>query len=225
MQAWGNGRGGIDAEWERFHDAWKESYLQNGYYNQGPRLRARWGNGGTDMAGTAATVPAMAAERHGPGIRRPGNGGHGMADMAAVAEHGGHGHGNGTATTAATHGHDNGRAAITATRMSADARLPDSLARRRAVPILVCDVALDQPAVAVADPLQRQLVVGAAFHAVSLDRGDDDAAALHGGRVRSSPSSTSIFGVPMMFARSIFTSGISVSTSLRILRVRRVGAR
>jgi hypothetical protein len=34
VQAWGNGRGGIDAEWERFHDAWKESYLQNGYYNQ-----------------------------------------------------------------------------------------------------------------------------------------------------------------------------------------------
>lgn len=32
VQAWGNGRGGIDAEWERFHDAWKESYLQGGYY-------------------------------------------------------------------------------------------------------------------------------------------------------------------------------------------------
>jgi hypothetical protein len=36
VQAWGNGRGGIDAEWERFHDAWKESYLSGGYYNQGP---------------------------------------------------------------------------------------------------------------------------------------------------------------------------------------------
>ncbi len=36
VQAWGNGRGGIDAEWERFHDAWKESYLQGGYYNQSP---------------------------------------------------------------------------------------------------------------------------------------------------------------------------------------------
>jgi hypothetical protein len=35
VQAWGNGRGGIDAEWERFHDAWKESYLSGGYYNQG----------------------------------------------------------------------------------------------------------------------------------------------------------------------------------------------
>jgi hypothetical protein len=35
VQAWGNGRGGIDAEWERFHDAWKESYLSGGFYNQG----------------------------------------------------------------------------------------------------------------------------------------------------------------------------------------------
>jgi hypothetical protein len=34
VQAWGNGRGGIDAEWERFHNAWKESYLQGGFYNQ-----------------------------------------------------------------------------------------------------------------------------------------------------------------------------------------------
>jgi hypothetical protein len=36
VQSWGNGRGGMDAEWERFHDAWKESYLQGGYYNYGP---------------------------------------------------------------------------------------------------------------------------------------------------------------------------------------------
>lgn len=34
VQAWGNGRGGMDAEWERFHDAWKESILAGGYYNQ-----------------------------------------------------------------------------------------------------------------------------------------------------------------------------------------------
>jgi hypothetical protein len=36
VQAWGNGRGGMDAEWERYHDAWKESILQGGYYNAGP---------------------------------------------------------------------------------------------------------------------------------------------------------------------------------------------
>jgi hypothetical protein len=34
VQSWGNGRGGIDAEWERFHNAWKESYLQGTFYNQ-----------------------------------------------------------------------------------------------------------------------------------------------------------------------------------------------
>jgi hypothetical protein len=42
VQAWGNGRGGIDAEWERFHDAWKESYLSGGSYNQGPGFNP-WG--------------------------------------------------------------------------------------------------------------------------------------------------------------------------------------
>jgi hypothetical protein len=45
VQAWGNGRGGIDAEWERFHNAWKESYLQNGYYNQSPSWNGPWNNG------------------------------------------------------------------------------------------------------------------------------------------------------------------------------------
>lgn len=34
VQNWGNGRGGLDAEWERFHDAWKESYLTGGSFNQ-----------------------------------------------------------------------------------------------------------------------------------------------------------------------------------------------
>ncbi len=42
VQAWGNGRGGIDAEWERFHDAWKESYLQGGFYNQTPSWGGPW---------------------------------------------------------------------------------------------------------------------------------------------------------------------------------------
>lgn len=33
VQNWANGRGGLDAEWERFHDAWQESYLTGSYYN------------------------------------------------------------------------------------------------------------------------------------------------------------------------------------------------
>jgi hypothetical protein len=45
IQAWGNGRGGIDAEWERFHDAWKESILSGGYFNQGPAY-GPWGHPG-----------------------------------------------------------------------------------------------------------------------------------------------------------------------------------
>jgi hypothetical protein len=34
VQNIGNGRGGLDAEWERFHDAWKESSLTGGSFNQ-----------------------------------------------------------------------------------------------------------------------------------------------------------------------------------------------
>ena len=34
VQNVGNGHGGLDAEWERFHDAWKESELTGGFYNQ-----------------------------------------------------------------------------------------------------------------------------------------------------------------------------------------------
>jgi hypothetical protein len=33
VQSWGNGRGGIDAEWERFHNAWQNSYLSGSGYN------------------------------------------------------------------------------------------------------------------------------------------------------------------------------------------------
>lgn len=56
VQAWGNGRGGIDAEWERFHSAWKESYLQGSYFNQGPGFGNgfpnQWnGNGGWNGGG------------------------------------------------------------------------------------------------------------------------------------------------------------------------------
>ena len=36
VQAWGNGLGGIDAEWERFHEAWKESILSSGSYYFSP---------------------------------------------------------------------------------------------------------------------------------------------------------------------------------------------
>ena len=38
VSSYGNGRGGLDAEWERFHDAWLQSYTAGGntYYQQAP---------------------------------------------------------------------------------------------------------------------------------------------------------------------------------------------
>lgn len=32
VSSYGNGRGGLDAEWERFHEAWLQSYTAGGYY-------------------------------------------------------------------------------------------------------------------------------------------------------------------------------------------------
>jgi len=53
VQSWANGRGGLDAEWERFHDAWKESYLTGSYfytpgndYGRYPRRGYGYGYGG-----------------------------------------------------------------------------------------------------------------------------------------------------------------------------------
>jgi hypothetical protein len=68
VQQWGNGRGGIDAEWERFHNAWKESYLQNGFYNQGPGF----GNGFQGQFGFNGFGPGFGFGNGFPGI---GNGG------------------------------------------------------------------------------------------------------------------------------------------------------
>ncbi len=70
VQAWGNGRGGLDAEWERFHDAWKESYLQGGFINQGPANGngwSGWGTGGPGGWGPGNWGP-------GPGYWGPGQG-------------------------------------------------------------------------------------------------------------------------------------------------------
>jgi hypothetical protein len=43
VQNWGNGRGGLDAEWQNFHDMWKESFLTGGSFNQ---QNPGWGNQG-----------------------------------------------------------------------------------------------------------------------------------------------------------------------------------
>ena len=70
VQAWGNGRGGIDAEWERFHDAWKESILSGGYYNQGPGYYPAGGYGG-GFGGPGYGFPGYGS----PGYGGPWHGG------------------------------------------------------------------------------------------------------------------------------------------------------
>jgi hypothetical protein len=91
VQAWGNGRGGIDAEWERFHDAWKESYLQGGYYNQSPGYGG-WNNYGPWQGGG----PGYGYGHGYPGYGFPGNGhgggwGHGGGHGGGGHNGGGHG--------------------------------------------------------------------------------------------------------------------------------------
>ena len=44
VQAWGNGGGGIDAEWQMFNDVWKESILSGSFYN-GEQAAGPWGGG------------------------------------------------------------------------------------------------------------------------------------------------------------------------------------
>jgi hypothetical protein len=84
VQAWGNGRGGVDAEWERFHDAWKESYLTGGFYNQGQGF-SPWAPGWGGLPGFG--FPGFGVN---PGFGFPGwngfpqhggwHGGHGQHD-------------------------------------------------------------------------------------------------------------------------------------------------
>ena len=49
VQNWANGRGGLDAEWERVNDAWQQAYLTGGSFTtqNGSFGRGRgWGKGG-----------------------------------------------------------------------------------------------------------------------------------------------------------------------------------
>jgi hypothetical protein len=43
VQGWGNGGGGIDAEWQMFNDVWKESILSGSFYN-GEQAAGPWGD-------------------------------------------------------------------------------------------------------------------------------------------------------------------------------------
>jgi hypothetical protein len=97
VQSWGNGRGGIDAEWERFHNAWKESYLQGGFYNQqgpgyGNGYPGQFGNGGFGGPGYGGYGYGY------PSYGFPGNGFPGIGNSGPSGNQGAGWHGNG-------HGH------------------------------------------------------------------------------------------------------------------------
>jgi hypothetical protein len=77
VQAWGNGRGGIDAEWERFHSAWRESYLQNGFYNQSPAWGGPWNHSGNWGHGRPWNSGGPGYGHPGGGWNGGGGGGHG----------------------------------------------------------------------------------------------------------------------------------------------------
>jgi hypothetical protein len=128
VQNWGNGRGGLDAEWERFHDAWKESELTGGFYNQSPVFQhpgfgggfPNWGFGGGFPNGGHAfpnngfggPMPGHGFP-HGQGFPKsngmPSHGGPWGANGPHSGNHGGGHHGNGPngGNHDGQHGHDN----------------------------------------------------------------------------------------------------------------------
>ena len=57
VQSFGNGRGGLDAEWERFHDAWRGSTVGGGAYG-GAYGFGGFGAGGYGYPGYAGGYPA-----------------------------------------------------------------------------------------------------------------------------------------------------------------------
>ena len=82
VQNWGNGRGGLDAEWQNFHDMWKESFLTGGSFNQqnpgwgNQGWNGGWNNGGNSgiMVRGTMEIGTMAVEQRWLEWTRPGPG-------------------------------------------------------------------------------------------------------------------------------------------------------
>lgn len=73
VQNFANGRGGLDAEWERFHDAWRQSYLSGSFYNQNG---AGFGPYGPGFGGPGFGQPGFGYPPYGhPGYGYPPHGG------------------------------------------------------------------------------------------------------------------------------------------------------
>jgi len=74
VESWGNGRGGIDAEWERFHDAWRSSILAGGT-RSGPYSGGYGGYGGYGPLNPGYGPPGYGVPGYGtPGYGTPGYG-------------------------------------------------------------------------------------------------------------------------------------------------------
>lgn len=75
VQSYGNDRGGLDAQWERFHDAWRQSYLTGSYYQRSP---APYGGGYGHPGYRHHGGPGYSGPGYwGPGYGGPGYGGPG----------------------------------------------------------------------------------------------------------------------------------------------------
>ncbi len=80
VQNFGNGRGGLDAEWERFHDAWRQSLLTGSYFfqNQRPPYDQAYGYPDNSYGRPDYGRPGFGRQNYGgPGYGGPGYGGSG----------------------------------------------------------------------------------------------------------------------------------------------------
>ncbi len=84
VQSYGNGRGGLDAEWERFHDAWRGSTIGGGSFQTFPQFGFGgygygYGYGGGHGGGYGGGFPPFLGQpgfrdprqQYGPGFGRP----------------------------------------------------------------------------------------------------------------------------------------------------------
>lgn len=73
VQNWNGGHGGLDAEWERFHEAWKESFLSGGSFFS-PGYGYGYGSPGYGFPGYGHPGYGHPGYGH-PGYGHPGYGG------------------------------------------------------------------------------------------------------------------------------------------------------
>ncbi len=101
VQSYGNGRGGIDAEWERFHDAWRGSRTSGGSYQGIPPYGFGGGFGGygsgygAGYSNGGGSYPGYGNVGPGYGNVGPGYGGGGFGQGGGFRSGAGYGPGYG----------------------------------------------------------------------------------------------------------------------------------